>query len=467
MSEDSDSNDDVIKTEPNDQTRAQESQESSDTESETNYLEEGFKLEDFNYDLQYFAYYNSRFDLTKPYLVEAVTRKWGTDLPVMTLHEMADRTDEMAEQKIVVLGVIFKHSVAQRSILKEVSEDIPLLNQPVDEYASDEDSLWLQSDDETIEIVGLDIENHCTGICVALKGVEDKRRSAFLVEDFCYAQILSAPTTIDRPLPPKDQYIALVSGLGFSKYMSSNQKLVKALNILVNILRGFSSFTQKRNISRLIVAGNGIGAEARQQECDSLLDKAMPMWTQKTRNQTLYATALYDKFLSRVGRHIEVDVMPGPYDPTHQLWPQQPFNPCIFRRSFEMASVKCVTNPHFAEYSGVQMFGTCGQNIDAVRDYIQTNDAIEIMRKSLEWLHFAPTAPDTLPCYPFKDKDPFVVTSYPDLYFVGNQSEFNTGTYEAPNGKKVTLISIPNFEKKMVFVILNLRTLKSELVALN
>lgn len=439
----------------------------SGSESETEYLEGGFKLEDFNCDLQYFAYYNSRFDLIKPYLVDAVTRKWGSDIPVMTLHQMADRTEDQVEQKVVVLGVIFKHCVAQPSILKEVSEDIPVLTQPVDQFISDEDSLWLQSDDETIEIVGLDLHGHCTGVCVALMGVEDERRSAFLTEDFCYAQIWSAPATVDRPLPLQDQYIALVSGLGFSKYMSSNQKLVKALNILVNILRGYSSFTQKRPISRVIIAGNGIGADARQQECDSLLDKAMPMWTQKTRNQTLYATALYDKFLSRVGRHIEVDAMPGPHDPTHQLWPQQPFNPCIFRRSFEMSSVKCVTNPHSAVYNGVQVLGTCGQNIDSIRDFVNTKDSIEIMRKTLEWLHIAPTAPDSLPCYPFKDKDPFVLTSYPDLYFVGNQSEFNRGTFEAPNGKKVALISIPSFEKKMVFVILNMRTLKSELVALN
>ena len=43
------------------------------------------------------------------------------------------------------------------------------------------------------------------------------------------------------------------------------------------------------------------------------------------------------------------------------------------------------------------------------------------MERSLQWRHLAPTAPDTLPCYPFCDTDPFVLGECPHVYFVGNQ----------------------------------------------
>lgn len=46
------------------------------------------------------------------------------------------------------------------------------------------------------------------------------------------------------------------------------------------------------------------------------------------------------------------------------------------------------------------------------------------MQLSLAWGHLVPTAPDTLTTYPFVDRDPFVVTQPPHVYFVGNQPSF-------------------------------------------
>ena len=42
----------------------------------------------------------------------------------------------------------------------------------------------------------------------------------------------------------------------------------------------------------------------------------------------------------------------------------------------------------------------------------------------LRWRHLAPTAPDTLTCYPFHDRDPFILTATPHVFFVGNQPAF-------------------------------------------
>ncbi len=100
--------------------------------------------------------------------------------------------------------------------------------------------------------------------------------------------------------------------------------------------------------------------------------------------------------------------------------------------------------------------GTSGQNIKSIREYSSWSDPNDIMRKTLEWLHIAPTTPHTLLSYPFTETDSFVITQYPDVYFVGNQEEFSTGTFDAPNRKKVILISVPVFETNMICVLVNL-----------
>lgn len=48
------------------------------------------------------------------------------------------------------------------------------------------------------------------------------------------------------------------------------------------------------------------------------------------------------------------------------------------------------------------------------------------LEKTLEWCHFAPTAPDTLGAYPYFEKDPFIFKECPDIYFAGNASSFQT-----------------------------------------
>jgi hypothetical protein len=51
---------------------------------------------------------------------------------------------------------------------------------------------------------------------------------------------------------------------------------------------------------------------------------------------------------------------------------------------------------------------------------------LELLQKTLTWRHLAPTAPDTLTCYPFADDDPFVMQQCPHVMFAGNQPQFET-----------------------------------------
>ena len=107
-----------------------------------------------------------------------------------------------------------------------------------------------------------------------------------------------------------------------------------------------------------------------------------------------------------------------------------------------------------------RFLGTSGQNIDDLGKYSEANSSIEFMERTLRWRHLAPTAPNTLGCYPFTDKDPFYVETCPHVYFVGNQDKFETRLIKGSEGQMVRLICIPRFADTGVAVVLNIRNLE-------
>ena len=78
-----------------------------------------------------------------------------------------------------------------------------------------------------------------------------------------------------------------------------------------------------------------------------------------------------------------------------------------------------------------RLLGTSGQNIDDIFKYMEEgyDSRLTMATQTLQWAHIAPTAPDTLWCFPFTDRDPFLISDRPDVYFVGNQPNFGTTTY--------------------------------------
>ena len=85
------------------------------------------------------------------------------------------------------------------------------------------------------------------------------------------------------------------------------------------------------------------------------------------------------------------------------------------------------------------------------------------MQRTLEWQHLAPTAPDTLACYPFFKRDPFVLDdeSCPHVLFSGNMDSYGDRLVKGENGQAVRLITIPKFNETNSAVLLNLNTLES------
>jgi len=349
--------------------------------------------------------------------------------------------------------------------LKELDDEKKMIAQnEVDElkFITKDDVMFLQAGDEAIELKGgIKINELCTGICLAVKGHINPNGSGFLVDDICFPIL----NQIERPLLHDDPHVAIVSGLGFSKNMSSNKLLHKALDVLFDMVTG-NIGTDK--VISLIIAGNFIGKSARDEEKEADIDKKTPAWNKKVQSYIVDAVKLFDKFLANIGQYAYVDVMPGVLDPCNYLWPQQPLHPCLLPKAFAQAdSIRSVSNPHRATYMGVDFLGTSGQNVDSIRSCTSFDESTDIMRTIMEWGHIAPTCPDLLHCYPFSGKDPFVLESYPDIFFVGNQPQFSMGTFESPTGKRVRLISVPVLEDKRVVILVNLRTLDCKMVALN
>ena len=71
---------------------------------------------------------------------------------------------------------------------------------------------------------------------------------------------------------------------------------------------------------------------------------------------------------------------------------------------------------------------------------------------------------DQIGCYPFQDKDQFVIEECPHVYFVGNQPAFETAIIDGPAGQSVRLIAIPKFKETGEVVLLDMDTLEVEAV---
>lgn len=67
-------------------------------------------------------------------------------------------------------------------------------------------------------------------------------------------------------------------------------------------------------------------------------------------------------------------------------------------------------------------------------------------------------------CYPFQDKDQFVIDECPHVFFVGNQPDFDTTVIEGMAGQSVRLIALPKFKETGEVVVLDTDTLEVEVM---
>lgn len=351
-----------------------------------------------------------------------------------------------------------------------------------------------------------------TGCIVAMMGTENANGD-FEVVDMKVPDLPRQPQRWER----QDGDAALTNGSGKSKgkiegrhaggrvailsglEINGDEADSLAIDLLMEFLVGetCNETTQKDvgKISRLIIAGNSIKEATPLAPRDELSDKkASKKYGYDSAAYNPAPTAHLDNFLATLLPSIPITLMPGESDPANVSLPQQPIHPAMFPRSRNYANVPgaeeagwfdSVTNPWEGDIDGWRMMGNGGQPINDVFKYVEGDERLEMIESLLRWRCGAPTAPDTLckcqiaksqdfgkktdvvrvaGCYPFQDKDQFVIEECPHVYFVGNQPRFETSVIEGPAGQMVRLIAVPIFRVTGEIVVLDTETLDAEVI---
>jgi len=421
-----------------------------------------FRVGRKSFQTQYFPYYNARAEQMTKMVEMRAKQQWGEDTKFQELNQI----NETEGQKVCLVGVIFKYLEKHPSILKEVSEDFQFkLLEEETKFTGENDFVMLQQGKDTIRLNGeIKVDELVNGVMIAVVGYNKDEINSFSVEDYCFAGPMAC---IERPIPVRDQFIVIVSGLGFSKKMPLN--LTESLNSLSDYLIGFNdgnSSNESSQVVKLIIAGNCISKQVRIDQSKEEESVTSTQWAKKQKTTTADIMEMVDNWIFQIGKFIEVDIMPGELDPTSIIMPQQPLHVAVLPKSNTLNSIRCLTNPYAAKINGTYIMGSSGQTVDSIRAYSSFDEPLEILKQKLIWSHLAPTAPDALYSYPFTDKDPFVIDVCPHVLFASNQDHFNVQTYKNKD-QDVRLLSIPSFEEKLTCVLINLKNLKCDYMAFN
>ncbi|XP_058059311.1 DNA polymerase delta subunit 2 [Anopheles bellator] len=404
---------------------------------------------------QFAFIYASRLDEMLALVSERVVKKWGNEIPIKRLTDLR----EGCPQKCVIIGTLFKHQELKPSVLREISEENQLAPQPPrSHYADDKDILVLEDALQRIRLVGkIDVHSVVTGVVCALLGYEESD-GRFFVEDFIFYE--GGPQKQLKSLE-SSPLLVLVSGLNQTAANDCSLSLELFQQWIFGNLEGFGQVHdwEAASVVRIVIAGNSVKANLKHK--NHLHTKAT-----NEAAELVAAVKAVDTLVYNLAQSVPVDLMPGEFDPANHMIPQQPMHHCLFPRSVEYSSFRGVPNPYAFELADRFVVGTSGQNVQDIMRYSKIECPLEALRASLQWSHIFPTAPDTLPCYPYSQKDPFILNECPHVYFAGNTGDFLTEEWNGSDGKhKTRLVCVPSFSEHQSVAVVNIRTLECRKVS--
>lgn len=387
--------------------------------------------------------------------------------------------DVPAGKLCFVIGTLYAAMPRKPDVLQEIARDHSLAPQPIPtSYADAErDELFIEDQSGRVRLVGDAIRSgtrlaqECvTGVVAGVFGVETPEGDLEVTAmQFPGPPAAPAPEKLPRAGDAPAPHIALLSGLAVGAEASL------AHDLLAEWLTGeLGQDAAVRSISSAVLAGNSV-PRAEWTHLGAVAGDRHKAAAASTHNPL----ADLDPLLERLCASLEtVLVVPGAEDPCSTTLPQQPLLRPLLPRSARWASLQLATNPTWATLHARTLLCTGGQNVeDLVRYLPEEREAVpgvsaqmQMALATLQWAHMAPSAPDTLWCYPFKASDPFVLRASPDVYVVGNMPAFESAVVDAPctggGTRPIRVVLVPSFHERHEVVLLNAETLECRVVRL-
>lgn len=499
-----------------------------------------------HYQQQYSDIYFLRLAKLKPTIERIAAEAWDGLQIAGEVVRRVERVLEVRQGELCwVAGTVYVDSPLKPNVLEDIAKDHWISAPPPREkYVSPDGAHHIMLEDESgrLRLVGASLASELlvTGCIIAVMGTEDANGD-FEVVDIRLPELAPQPQRWERddlnrsPTGPGKKKnrpngrgadgsggkVAIVSGLG----ISGDEADDLAVDLLMEYLLGEATCPTQQEaaarITRLIIAGDAVAESSPLAAREELVHgkKATRKYRYDSSAYNAAPTARLDSLLETLLPSMPVTLIPGANDPVNVSLPQQPIHPAMLPHSRAYAapaastttnnvskggggdrdwSFDSGTNPWESDVGGWRLLGTGGQPIDDIYKYVTEEvDRLEVMEHTLRWQCCAPTAPDTLWCYPYQDDDPFVISECPHVYFVGNQPRFQTtvlhhnvtesrsmpsdqgsnnqGTEDEgnncaaadkddPSDRIVRLITVPRFKETGQLVLLDLDMLDVELV---
>jgi len=414
-----------------------------------------------NYNSQFFKVYNARLETMRPLIIEAAKVKFGENVPVKSLVDLKADDEEERTEDILIIGTVFKLQERKPSILTELSEEAGVeFEPPHTMFTMDTDTLMLEDESMRVKLECGEFMKPgdlVNGVVLGVFGREEKG-GKFKVKDLAFAKI--PKSKVETPEVDDDVSVCIMSGLELggtdAGWVSSAQL---AVDWVIGNVGAPGEQSSVAKIERVIIAGDSLSTSTRGKQ-DQVKAKYL------TANQaagSIAAVRQLDELLVQLVGNVNTDLMPGPNDPATIVVPQQALHRVMFRNAGLYPTLSCVTNPYSCTLAGRSIMSVSGQTIMDILRNSTIEDGLTVMEKCLMWGHIAPTAPDTLGCYPYTETDPHILQSLPDIFIAGNMTEYGTKTIEI-NGHSVLLVSVPKFSSTKSLVKINLKELKCQTI---
>ncbi|KAF1942727.1 DNA polymerase subunit delta-2 [Clathrospora elynae] len=385
-----------------------------------------------------------------------------------------------------IVGTVFMEMAKKPNVLDDVTKE-HWINAPPDRatyVTAGEDEMMLEDESGRLRVSGAVMDSHyVTGCILAALGTEQADGTFQVVATQC-ADLPRQPQRWERddasetkPKRGKAGKLAIVSGLG----LNGEDDNELALDLLVEYLTGESAGPSTQNeaskITRLIIAGDSLvhGSPILSRED---FDKQKAQSRHYGYDATFYNASpieRLDDLLCAILPSLPITLLPGQTDPANVALPQQALHHALFpnARLYAEPLIKtnetlhgfdAVTNPWEGDIDGFRVLGTGGQTVNDMLKYVEGIKSVQAMEMMLRLRCVAPTAPDTLWCYPFQDDDPHLLKECPHMYFAGCQERFGKKVIEGPEGQKVLLVSVPRFRDTGKIVLVDLESWAVEVV---